>query len=103
MPEQHTHLDADLAGSFLSLATEIRHALQQPSLTAAERRRIHDRAMEMAAARGTHRLRRAWPQLVQLGSHPAVIGGTAAAVLAVVGVVALRDRRGQGLPELTAA
>jgi hypothetical protein len=90
-----THLDpADPLHGFLSLATEIRDALQRPLLTPAERSRIQARAVALAARR-RRGLRRAWPQLAHLGSHPAVVGGAAAAVLAVVGLAALRDRRGQ--------
>jgi hypothetical protein len=86
----------DLVGLFVSLGTEIRAALQQPSLSAVERARIHARAVDLAASHEPGGLRRAWPQLAHLGSHPAVVGGAAAAVLAVAGLVALRERRGHG-------
>jgi hypothetical protein len=82
----------DPVAEFLSLGAEIRAALQQPSLTALERARIHARAVDIAEAHG-HGIRRAWPQLAHLGSHPALVGGAAAAVLAVVGLAALRERR----------
>jgi hypothetical protein len=93
----------DAMAAFLSLAAEIRAALQRPSLNAAERARIHARALEPSHARANAGLRRAWPQLAQLGSHPAVLGGAAAAVLALVGVAALRDRRGHGGPAILPA
>ena len=84
----------DPVAELLSLGAEIRFALQQPSLTAVERARIHARAVDIAEAHGLAGLRRAWPQLAHLGSHPALVGGAAAAVLAVVGLAALRERRG---------
>jgi hypothetical protein len=87
--------EADLVATFVSLATEIRHALHRPVLSAADRMRIHGRALDIAEARGRGGLRRAWPQLAERGLRPAVIGGAAAAVLAVVGVAALQ-RRGHG-------
>jgi hypothetical protein len=87
--------EADPVATFVSLATEIRQALHHPMLSAAERRRIHGRALDIAEARGQGGLRRTWPQLAHRGLHPAVIGGAAAAVLAVVGVAALQ-RRGHG-------
>lgn len=108
-------LDAALDGSFeaaiamagfLPLAAEIRGALHRPVLSVADRARIHDRAVDIAGARGPAGLRLAWPQRRQLGQlahrgvHPAVLGGAAAAVLAVVGVagVAALQRRGHGGP-----
>jgi len=87
--------EADPVAMFVSLATEIRQALHRPLLSAADRSRIHGRALDIAEARGQGGLRRAWPQLAHRGLHPAVIGGAAAAVLAVVGVAALQ-RRGHG-------
>jgi len=94
----------DPVAGLLAAGAEIRAALQQPSLTAVERARIHGRAVDIAEGRSHGGLRRAWPQLAQLGSHPAVVGGAAAAVLAVAGLVALRERRGHtGAPVLKAA
>lgn len=86
---------ADPLATFLSLAAEIRETLHRPVLSPADRARIHGRAQDIAGARGAGGLRRAWPQLAQRAVHPAVIGGAAAAVLAVVGVAALQ-RRGHG-------
>lgn len=86
----------DPLGELLSLAAEIRVALQRPVLSPMERARIHARAVDLAEARGHAGLRRSWPQLAHLGAHPAVVGGAAAAVLAVAGLVALRERRGHG-------
>ncbi len=92
--------DADPMAGFVSLATEIREVLHRPVLSATERARIHDRALDLPAARRHAGLRLAWPQLGQRGLRPAVIGGAAAAVLAVVGVagVAALQRRGHGAP-----
>jgi len=89
---------ADPVAGFMSLATEIRAALHHPVLSAAERARIHDRALDLAEARGAGGLRRAWPQLAQraAGVHPALIGGAAAAVLAAAVGVAALQRRGHG-------
>jgi len=89
---------ADPVAQMVWLGAEIRTALQRPLLTAAERARIHARAVDLAEGRGIGGLRRAWPQLAHLGTHPAVVGGAAAAVLAVAGLVALRERRGHGVP-----
>ncbi len=86
---------ADPVVAFLSLATEISEVLHRPLLTAADRARIHARTLDMVPTRGPAGLRRAWPQLAHRAVHPAVLGGAAAAVLAVVGVAALQ-RRGQG-------
>lgn len=83
----------DPVGELIALGAELRTALQRPSLSAVERARIHARAVDIAAGRN-HGLRRTWPQLAHLGTHPAVMGGAAAAVLAVAGLVALRERRG---------
>jgi hypothetical protein len=95
---------ADPVAQLVWFAAEIRSALQQPSLTAVERDRIHARALDIAGGHGLAGLRRAWPQLAQLGAHPAMVGGAAAAVLAVAGLVALRERRGHGgAPVLHAA
>lgn len=88
---------ADPVGDLVALGGELRVALQRPLLSAAERARIHDRALDLAAARGGG-LRRAWPQL-----HPAVVGGAAAAVLAVAGLVALGTRRGHGAAAVVSA
>jgi hypothetical protein len=91
---------------FLSLGTEIRAAMRQPWLTPLERSRIHARAVDLVEGRAQPGLRRAWPQLVpQLAhwGHPAVVGGAAAAVLAVAGLVALRERRGHAHAVLRAA
>ena len=93
---------ADLVATFLSLATEIREVLHRPVLSVADRSRIHARALDIAAAREAAGLRRAWPQLAHRAVHPAVIGGAAAAVLAVVGVAALQ-RRGHGGPAVLKA
>jgi hypothetical protein len=87
-----------LEDNLTAFEEEVRHALQQPWLTELERVRIHARAVDIAAARGLGGLRRAWPQLAHLSAHPAVVGGAAAAVLAVAGLVALRERRGHGAP-----
>ncbi|HXA28251.1 MAG TPA: hypothetical protein VN193_05830 [Candidatus Angelobacter sp.] len=89
---------ADPLAQLVFLGAEIRAALQQPVLTAAERSRIHARALDLAEGRGLAGFRRAWPQLAHLSAHPAVVGGAAAAVLAVAGLVALRERRGHGAP-----
>jgi hypothetical protein len=94
MPDQNL---IDLGGfADSAFEEEVRHALQAPLLSALERARIHARALDMAAGHEHLGLRRAWPQLAQLGAHPAVVGfgGAAAAVLAVAGLVALRERRG---------
>ena len=88
-------LPADPVATFLSLAAEIHEVLHRPVLSAADRARIHGRALDLAEPRAATGLRRAWPQLAQRAVHPAVIGGAAAAVLAVVGVAALQ-RRGHG-------
>jgi hypothetical protein len=89
---------ADPVAAFLSLATEISEVLHRPLLSAADRARIHVRALDIVAAREPAGLRRAWPQLAHRAVHPAVIGGAAAAVLAVVGVAALqwRSQGGRG-------
>ena len=79
-----------------ALETELRWALGQPVLSPLDRARIHARAMEITGGHGHGGLRRAWPQLAHLGAHPAMVGGAAAAVLAVAGLVALRERRGHG-------
>ena len=85
------HFDrTDPVGDLVALGGELRVTLQQPSLSAVERARIHARAVGLVEARSPG-LRRAWPQL-----HPAVVGGAAAAVLAVAGLVALGTRRGHG-------
>ena len=84
---------ADPLAPCVSLAAEISEVLHRPLLSAADRARIHGRMVDMAGGHGG--LRRAWPQLAARVSHPAVIGGAAAAVLAVVGVAALQ-RRGHG-------
>ena len=89
---------SDPVGELVELGVELRAALQQPSLTVMERARIHARAVDLAE-RG-HGLRRAWPQLA---AHPAMVGGAAAAVLAVAGLVALGTRRGHGAAVLGAA
>jgi hypothetical protein len=87
-----------------ALVAELRWALGQPLLSEVDRTRIHARALDVAAGHEHAGFRRAWPQLAQLGSHPAVVGGAAAAVLAVAGLVALRERRGHGgSPVLRAA
>jgi hypothetical protein len=106
-------LDGDAAGrfetgdpvaEFMTLAAEIRDALQQPVLSPVQRARIHARAVDLAGAHGHSGFRRAWPQLAHLGAHPAMVGGAAAAVLAVAGLVALRERRGHsGSSVLSAA
>jgi hypothetical protein len=88
--------DADPVATLLSLAAEIRHSLHRPVLTAADRVRIHGRALDIAAARGHTGLRRAWPQLAQRAVHPAVLGGAAAAVVAAMVGVAALQRRGHG-------
>jgi hypothetical protein len=88
---------------FVSLGAEIRELLHQPSLTAAERARIRARVLDLASAQGHGGLRRAWPQLAQLRAHPAVVGGAAAAMLAVAGLVALHERRGHSGSVLNAA
>jgi hypothetical protein len=94
----------DPVGEFVTLAAEIRDALHQPVLSPVERARIHARAVDLAGVHGHTGFRRAWPQLAQLGAHPAVVGGAAAAVLAVAGLVALRERRGHaGSSVLSAA
>lgn len=99
-----TRWDArDPLGEFLTLAAEIRDALQQPVLSPLERARIHARALDLAGGHGHSGFRRAWPQLAHLGAHPAVVGGAAAAVLAVAGLVALRERRGHGAPSILSA
>jgi hypothetical protein len=87
---------------FVSLGAEIRAVMQQPWLSPLERSRIHARAVDIAEGRAHPGLRRAWPQLAHLG-HPAVVGGAAAAVLAVAGLVALRERRGHTQTVLRAA
>jgi len=87
----------DPLASFLALATEIRDALRHPVLSDTDRARIHARAVDLAARR-SRGLRRTWPQLAHLGTHPAVVGGAAAAVLAIAGLAALRDRRGAHAP-----
>src|SRR5258708_31761953 len=69
--------EVDPVAAFLSLATEIRDALHRPVLSAADRMRIHGRALDIAEARGHGGLRRARPQLAQRGPHPAAIGGGA--------------------------
>ncbi len=84
---------SDPVGELVELGVELRVALQQPSLTVIERARVD------LADRG-HGLRRAWPQLT---AHPAMVGGAAAAVLAVAGLVALGSRRGHGPAVLGAA
>jgi hypothetical protein len=94
---------ADAVVAFLSLATEIREVLHRPVLSVADRARIHGRALDLATARDAAGLRRAWPQLAHLAIHPAVIGGAAAAVLAVVGVAALQRRGHSGPGVLQAA
>jgi hypothetical protein len=96
MPDQNLIDLGPLAD--LAFEEEVRHALQAPALSALERARIHARALDLASAHESAGLRRGWPQLAQLGSHPAVVGfgGAAAAVLAVAGLVALRERRGHG-------
>jgi len=90
LDQAHRAHDPALA-AFLSLAAEIRQALLHPSLTPAERARIHARALALAEGRWTAGLRRTWPQL----ARPAVVGGAAAALVAVVGLAALREWRGQ--------
>ena len=91
---------ADPVAQLVWFAAEVRAALQRPSLTAAERARIHARAVDLAEGGGLAGFRRAWPQLAHLGAHPAVVGGAAAAVLAVAGLVALRERRGHSGPSV---
>lgn len=89
---------AGAVATFVSLAAEIREVLHRPVLSAGDRARIHGRVLDLAGpSRRPSGLRRAWPQLVHRGAgvHPAVLGGAAAAVLAVVGVAALQ-RRGHG-------
>jgi hypothetical protein len=86
---------ADPVGVLLSLASEIRDVLHRPVLTDADRMRIHGRTLDLLEARGHGGLRLHWPQLGHRAVHPAVLGGAAAAVLAVVGVAALQ-RRGHG-------
>jgi hypothetical protein len=93
----------DPVGEFVTLAAEIRWALQEPMLSPVERARIHARAVDLAGGHPHSGFRRAWPQLVHLGAHPAVVGGAAAAVLAVAGLVALRERRGHGGPSILSA
>lgn len=88
-PPPHHHR-TDPVADLVALGGELRIALQQPLLSAVERARIHARAVDLAEARSPG-FRRAWPQL-----HPAVVGGAAAAVLAVAGLVALGSRRGHG-------
>ncbi len=92
MPEL---LDIDPAGDaeLLALGAELNAALQQPWLSGLDRARIHARAVEIAEGHGHGGFRRAWPQLA---AHPAMVGGAAAAVLALAGLVALRERRGHG-------
>lgn len=86
---------ADPVAVLLSVAAEIREVLHRPVLTEADRMRIHDRTLDILGTRGHGGLRLPWPQLGHRGIHPAVLGGAAAAVLAVVGVAALQ-RRGHG-------
>jgi hypothetical protein len=87
------HRQVETLAPFLALAAEIRDSLHRPVLTPDERARIHALAVALAGHRARG-LRRTWPQLAHLGTHPAVVGGAAAAVLAVVGITAaLRDRR----------
>ena len=104
--EAADRFDAALGGSapaspelaaLVSLTAEIRRALGRPLLGDAGRARIHARAVDMAERRAQHGSRLSWPQLAQLGTHPAVVGGgVAAAALAVVGLAVLRERRGHG-------
>jgi len=102
MPEP---LGLDLAGDaeLTALGVELHAALQQPWLSGLDRARIHARAVEIAEAHGHGGFRRAWPQLAQLSAHPAMVGGAAAAVLALAGLVALRERRGHGAPSVLRA
>ncbi|HEV7678092.1 MAG TPA: hypothetical protein VGQ42_05955 [Candidatus Dormibacteraeota bacterium] len=92
----------DPVALFVSLGAEIRAAMQQAWLAPLERSRIHARAVDIAEGHGHPGLRRAWPQLTHLG-RPAVVGGAAAAMLAVAGLVALRERRGHTQSVLHAA
>ena len=75
----------------LALASELHASLHRPLLTDRQRQQIRARAHALAARR-TGGLRRGWPQLA---THPAVVGGAAAAFLAAVGIAAaaMRDRR----------
>lgn len=98
--------DADAVARFVTLAAEIREVLHRPVLSAGDRARIHGRVLDLAGpSRRRSGLRRAWPQLVHRGAgvHPAVLGGAAAAVLAVVGVAALQRRGHAGQSVLQAA
>lgn len=85
----------DPLAPLLALATELHDALHNhPALTEADRTRIHARAVALAQATQSTGFRRPWPQLAtHLSTHPAVVGGAAAAVLAAAVLAALRDRR----------
>ena len=83
---------ADPLAAFVSLAAEIRDVLHRPVLSEAERRRIHARTLDLVEDRAHAGLRLPWPQLGHRALHPAVLGGAAAAVRAVVGVAALQRR-----------
>jgi hypothetical protein len=99
-----SHFDAtDPVGALVSLAAEVGVALHRPSLSPVERARIHAHAIDICEAHSHGGLRRAWPQLGPLRVHPAVVGGAAAAVLAVAGLVALHERRGHSGSVLHAA
>lgn len=86
----HVH---DLLQPLLALADELHTTLHRPLLSDHQRQHILGRAQALAG-HNTRGFRRAWPQLA---THPAVVGGAAAAVLAAVGIAAaaLRDRRTQ--------